>query len=134
MTGEALKTLPKARFTYHEEQDSGLVYGCTIEIREDTFIVDVCDNPREPGPYICLPVQTSTALAMAMFASSWLQRLLGYVLSPRYFQLLVGTLTRGLGPEPRSAFLVEAQIFLAYGDTVNVPRIPAAQKFILDIF
>ena len=51
MTREALKELPKGRFTYKEEQDSGLVYGCTVEIRDDTFIVDVRDNPREPGPY-----------------------------------------------------------------------------------
>ena len=51
MTLEALKGLPKGRFTYREEQDSGLVYACAIEIRDDAFIVDVRDNPRDPGPY-----------------------------------------------------------------------------------
>jgi N-methylhydantoinase B len=51
MTLEALKNLPKGRFTYREEQDSGRVYSCAIEIRDDAFIVDVEDNPREPGPY-----------------------------------------------------------------------------------
>ena len=50
MTRKALVDLPKGRFTHSEEQDSGLVYSCTIEIKEDEFIVDVRDNPRDPGP------------------------------------------------------------------------------------
>ena len=50
MTRKALVDLPKGRFTHSEEQDSGLVYSCTIEIKEDEFIVDVRDNPLDPGP------------------------------------------------------------------------------------
>ena len=51
MTRKALLTLPKGRFTHSEEQDSGLVYSCIIEIRDDEFIVDVRDNPLDPGPH-----------------------------------------------------------------------------------
>jgi N-methylhydantoinase B len=51
MTRRALRDLPKGRFTHSEEQDSGLVYSCTVEIREDEFIVDVRDNPLDPGPH-----------------------------------------------------------------------------------
>jgi len=51
MTRKALVDLPKGRFTHSEEQDSGLVYSCTIEIRENEFIVDVRDNPLDPGPH-----------------------------------------------------------------------------------
>ncbi len=50
MTRKALVDLPKGRFVHSEEQDSGLVYSCIIEIKKDEFIVDVRDNPLDPGP------------------------------------------------------------------------------------
>jgi N-methylhydantoinase B len=47
----ALADLPKGTFTLHEEQDSGVVYSVTFEIRDDEFVVDLCDNPdQDPGP------------------------------------------------------------------------------------
>jgi N-methylhydantoinase B len=47
----ALADLPKGTFTLHEEQDSGVVYSVTFEIRNDEFVVDLCDNPdQDPGP------------------------------------------------------------------------------------
>ena len=41
----SLEGLPKGRFSLKEEQDSGAVYGVTVEITEDEFIVDLRDNP-----------------------------------------------------------------------------------------
>lgn len=47
----ALHELPKGTFRLEEEQDSGVVYRATIEIRDDEFIVDLRDNPdQDPGP------------------------------------------------------------------------------------
>jgi len=47
----ALADLPKGTFTLHEEQDSGVVYSVTFEVREDEFVVDLRDNPdQDPGP------------------------------------------------------------------------------------
>jgi N-methylhydantoinase B len=47
----ALEELPKGRFSLEEEQDSGAVYGVTVEITDDEFIVDLRDNPdQDPGP------------------------------------------------------------------------------------
>ena len=47
----ALAGLPKGRFSLEEEQDSGAVYGVTVEITDDEFIVDLRDNPdQDPGP------------------------------------------------------------------------------------
>jgi N-methylhydantoinase B len=47
----ALEGLPKGRFSLKEEQDSGAVYGVTVEITDDEFIVDLRDNPdQDPGP------------------------------------------------------------------------------------
>jgi N-methylhydantoinase B len=47
----ALERLPKGRFSLEEEQDSGAVYGVTVEITDDEFIVDLRDNPdQDPGP------------------------------------------------------------------------------------
>ena len=47
----ALEGLPKGRFSLEEEQDSGAVYGVTVEITDDEFIVDLRDNPdQDPGP------------------------------------------------------------------------------------
>ena len=49
MTRKALVDLPKGRFAHSEEQDSGLVYSCIIEIKEHEFIVDVPRQPARPG-------------------------------------------------------------------------------------
>ena len=47
----ALAELPKGRFTLSEEQDDGVVYTATVEIREDQFVVDLRDNPdQDTGP------------------------------------------------------------------------------------
>ena len=47
----ALGTLPKGKFTLAEEQDSGVVYKVTVEIKDDEFIVDLRDNPdQDSGP------------------------------------------------------------------------------------
>jgi N-methylhydantoinase B len=47
----ALAELPKGTFTLAEEQDSGVVYTVTFEIRDDEFVVDLRDNPdQDPGP------------------------------------------------------------------------------------
>lgn len=49
-----LRALPKGRFSIEEEQDSGVVYKATIEIRDDAFIVDLRDNPdQDTGPNNC---------------------------------------------------------------------------------
>lgn len=46
-----LKNLPKGRFTLAEEQDSGVVYKVTVEIKDREFIVDLRDNPdQDTGP------------------------------------------------------------------------------------
>jgi N-methylhydantoinase B len=47
----ALAERPKGTFTLAEEQDSGVVYTVTFEIRDDEFVVDLRDNPdQDPGP------------------------------------------------------------------------------------
>jgi N-methylhydantoinase B len=47
----ALASLPKGRFTLSEEQDDGVVYTATVDIRDDEFIVDLGDNPdQDSGP------------------------------------------------------------------------------------
>jgi N-methylhydantoinase B len=53
---QALRTLPKGRFTLAEEQDDGRVFNVTVEIADDTFTVDLRDNPdQDSGPTnICL--------------------------------------------------------------------------------
>ena len=50
VTLKALKSLPKGTFHHIEEQDSGLKYSCTITITDEKFIVDLSDNPHDPGP------------------------------------------------------------------------------------
>jgi N-methylhydantoinase B len=48
----ALAGLPKGRFRLDEEQDSGAVYRVEIEIEEDSFRVDLRDNPdQDAGPW-----------------------------------------------------------------------------------
>ena len=47
----ALAELPKGTFTLEEEQDSGAVYKVTVEITEEEFVVDLCENPdQDEGP------------------------------------------------------------------------------------
>jgi N-methylhydantoinase B len=47
----ALAELPKGAFSLEEEQDSGVVYSVTLEIRDDEFVVDLRNNPdQDPGP------------------------------------------------------------------------------------
>jgi N-methylhydantoinase B len=47
----ALRDLPKGRFTYEEEQDDGRVFRVAVEITDDEFIVDLRDNPdQDEGP------------------------------------------------------------------------------------
>jgi N-methylhydantoinase B len=50
VTLKALKRLPKGIYRHTEEQDSGLRYSCSITITDDRFIVDLSDNPPDPGP------------------------------------------------------------------------------------
>jgi N-methylhydantoinase B len=50
VTLKALKRLPKGIYRHTEAQDSGLRYSCSITITDDKFIVDLSDNPPDPGP------------------------------------------------------------------------------------
>lgn len=51
---KGLASLPKGRFSIEEEQDSGILYRVTIEITDDSFIVDLRDNPpQDSGPNNC---------------------------------------------------------------------------------
>ncbi len=50
VTLKALKRLPKGIYRHTEEQDSGLRYSCSITITDNRFIVDLSDNPPDPGP------------------------------------------------------------------------------------
>jgi N-methylhydantoinase B len=43
----ALERLPKGRFALAEEQDDGRVYNVELEIGDDSFLVDLCDNPDQ---------------------------------------------------------------------------------------
>jgi N-methylhydantoinase B len=46
-----LAALPKGRFALSEEQDSGAVYSVAVEITDETFTIDLRDNPdQDPGP------------------------------------------------------------------------------------
>ena len=48
---EALKTLPQGHFSLSEVQDNGLIYNVVIEIQDEHFIVDLCNNPdQDKGP------------------------------------------------------------------------------------
>ena len=49
---KALSRLPKGRFELAEEQDDGQIYRVQIEITDDTFTVDLRDNPDQvAGPH-----------------------------------------------------------------------------------
>jgi N-methylhydantoinase B len=43
----ALERLPKGRFALAEEQDDGRIYNVELEIGDDSFLVDLCDNPDQ---------------------------------------------------------------------------------------
>src|SRR5438105_5210348 len=46
----ALRELPKGVFSLDEEQDNGLVYSVRVEIADDSFVVDLRENPdQDPG-------------------------------------------------------------------------------------
>ncbi|MCX5497794.1 hydantoinase B/oxoprolinase family protein [Kaistia dalseonensis] len=45
----ALASLPKGVFHFEEEQDDGAIHKVTIEIRDDAFVVDLRDNPKQSG-------------------------------------------------------------------------------------
>jgi N-methylhydantoinase B len=48
---KALHELPKGRFELEEEQDSGSVYRVAVEIADDSFTVDLRENPdQDEGP------------------------------------------------------------------------------------
>lgn len=51
---KGLSELPLGRFELEEEQDSGETYRVSVEITEDSFIVDLTDNPaQDEGPNNC---------------------------------------------------------------------------------
>ncbi|SCM76318.1 5-oxoprolinase (ATP-hydrolyzing) [uncultured Pleomorphomonas sp.] len=41
--------LPNGRYAFAEEQDDGAVYRVTVEITDDSFVVDLTDNPPQRG-------------------------------------------------------------------------------------
>ena len=43
----ALRELPKGGFSLDEEQDNGLVYSVRVEIADDSFVVDLRENPDQ---------------------------------------------------------------------------------------
>jgi len=48
----ALKKLPKGNYSLVEEQDRGLPWKVSIDVRDDAFIVDLRDNPdQDRGPF-----------------------------------------------------------------------------------
>jgi N-methylhydantoinase B len=64
-----LQLLPKGKFSYAEEQDSGVIYKVTIAITDDEFIVDLTDNPdQDPGPSNASRDGTTIAAQMALKA------------------------------------------------------------------
>ena len=63
VTLKALRRLPKGRFELAEEQDDGRIFNVAVEITDETFSVDLRDNPdQENGPSnICLDGATVVA-------------------------------------------------------------------------
>jgi N-methylhydantoinase B len=62
----ALKRLPKGKYSLVEEQDNGPAYAVTVEIREDEFIVDLRDSPdQDKGPFNMSRDEAVTACQMA---------------------------------------------------------------------
>lgn len=52
VTLSALKKLPHGKFSITEEQDSGQFYSVNLEITENSFVVDLRDNPdQDKGPF-----------------------------------------------------------------------------------
>ncbi len=62
----ALKRLPKGKYSLVEEQDNGPAYAVTVEIREDEFIVDLRGSPdQDKGPFNMSRDEAVTACQMA---------------------------------------------------------------------
>jgi N-methylhydantoinase B len=68
-TRAGLKLLPRGKFSFAEEQDSGVTYKVAIEITEDEFVVDLTDNPNQDvGPSNASRDGTIIAAQMALKA------------------------------------------------------------------
>ena len=62
----ALKRLPKGKYSLVEEQDNGPDYTVEVEIRDDEFIVDLRGNPdQDKGPFNMSRDEAVTACQMA---------------------------------------------------------------------
>ncbi len=62
----ALKRLPKGKYSLIEEQDSGPAYSVAVEIRDDEFIVDLRGSPdQDKGPFNMSRDEAVTACQMA---------------------------------------------------------------------
>jgi N-methylhydantoinase B len=62
----ALKRLPKGKYSLVEEQDSGPAYQVAVEIRDDEFIVDLRGSPdQDKGPFNMSRDEAVTACQMA---------------------------------------------------------------------
>ena len=62
----ALKRLPKGKYSLVEEQDNGPDYAVTVEIRDDEFIIDLSDSPdQDKGPFNMSRDEAVTACQMA---------------------------------------------------------------------
>lgn len=66
---KALAALPKGTFKMTEEQDNGTFFNLAITISDDSFIVDLRDNPdQDPGP-TNLPRDGTVGMAQTLFRS-----------------------------------------------------------------
>ncbi|HEX9118460.1 MAG TPA: hydantoinase B/oxoprolinase family protein [Anaerolineae bacterium] len=62
----ALKSLPKGKYSLVEEQDNGPAYTVDIEIKEDEFIIDLTGNPdQDKGPFNMSRDEAVTACQIA---------------------------------------------------------------------
>lgn len=62
----ALKRLPKGKYSLIEEQDSGPAYSVAVEIRDDEFVIDLRGSPdQDKGPFNMSRDEAVTACQMA---------------------------------------------------------------------
>jgi len=62
----ALKRLPKGKYSLVEEQDNGPAYAVTVEIGEDEFIIDLTGSPdQDNGPFNMSQDEAVTACQIA---------------------------------------------------------------------
>src|SRR5271157_2714491 len=62
----ALKRLPKAKYSLVEEQDNGPDYKVSVEIRDDEFIIDLTGSPdQDKGPFNMSRDEAVTACQIA---------------------------------------------------------------------